>query len=92
MMSDIEIDFDQDIHANEHTRPSPKGKSPCSRARIQRCFHIPIALDTNATNRMFSQGRFTPITLQELRHIETSHQIKFIDVQIKDYCSTTRCQ
>ena len=31
---------------------------------------------------MFSQGRFTPITLQELRHIETLQQIKFIDVQI----------
>ena len=40
-----------------------------------------IALDVNA-NRIFSQARFTPITLQELRHIATLQQIKLIDVQI----------
>ena len=31
---------------------------------------------------MFSQSRFTHIKLKELHHIETSQQIKFIDVQI----------
>ena len=80
-MSDIEIDFNQDLHANEHACPSPAGEPLCSRAKIQEDFHTPIALDANA-NRMFSQGRLTTITLQELRHIETLQQIKFIDVQI----------
>ena len=64
-----------------HAHPSPIGEPPCSKAQIQQDFHIPIALDAN-TNRMFSQGNFIPITLQELRHIEASQQIKFIDVQI----------
>ena len=31
---------------------------------------------------MFCQERFTPITLQELCHIETLQQFKFIDFQI----------
>ena len=31
---------------------------------------------------MFSQGLFTPITLDNLHHIETLQQVKFIDVQI----------
>ena len=69
-MSDIEIDFDQDVHSNEHARPSPVGEPPRSRAQIQEDFHTSIALDAN-TNRKFSQDRFTPITLQELHHIET---------------------
>ena len=69
-MPDIEIDFDQDVHANEHTHPSPVRDLPRSRARIQEDFHTPIALDANA-NRMVFQEHFTPITLQELRHVET---------------------
>ena len=58
-MSDIEIDFNQDVHANEHARPFPVGKRPCSRARIQEDFHIPMASNAKV-NRILSQGRLTP--------------------------------
>ena len=64
-MFDTEIDFDQDVHGNEHAHPSPVGKPPCPRAQIQESFILLfLPLDANA-NRMFSQGRFTLITLQE---------------------------
>ena len=63
-MSDIEIDFDQVVHANEHARPSPVGDPPCSRATIQEDFHTPIAINASA-NRIFSQGHLTPIILQD---------------------------
>ena len=73
-MLDIEIDSNQYVHANEYARPSTVGEPPCSRAQIEDDFRTPIVLDANA-NRMFSLGRFPPITLQELRHLRLCNKL-----------------
>ena len=60
--ADIQIDFDQDVHANEHARPSPVGESLRSRAQIQEDFHIPIALDANAKGCFFYYHNIIEVT------------------------------
>ena len=65
IISDVEINFDQDVDSNDHSCSSPIGEQG---THIQEDFHSPIALDANANredvfSRLFYSHNITEVTL-----------------------------